>query len=288
MDGLRVAVVVGAVIAAVGSATSGSQQPPPQQYPPQQQYPQQQYPQQYPQQQYPQQQPSYPPQYPSPAQQAATNLRCGQLLTDCYRCTSGADCAARCVQASGTPRAQWLHLAIAACAKAQNCSVGSCIEQGCAPQMAACRADASGPGDPMLPVPFEGEWFYGGVSIVGFYSATTGWSPAASKGGSFKFMSNGTYEHALLLETQSYGCAYGAAEWTTGTFTMQGNQLSLAETQHKVRSAGACGAQTSSASNAPLEKHVYVMQFLPDPFSGEPQMTLYENGTAISNPYSHR
>jgi hypothetical protein len=233
----------------------------------------------YPQEPGPASSPSgYPP---APAPAANRLLRCGELITAC----SGGDTNA-CVQTRGTPRAQWLVLGIAKCAASQGCTVQWCIEQGCSTSMALCRADASDATTPAAPVGLDGEWHYGGVSVVGFYSPSSGFTPGSSKGGALKFYPDGRYEQALMLDTVAYGCASGAFAWRTGRWGVDGDQLTLREAESKVNSADGCSGK-ASAKSVPLETRVYTVQILPSSFGSEPQLFLVQNGQVMSGPYKH-
>lgn len=266
------------------------QQGDPQQGDPQQGDPQQSYPQPQGGDSWQQQQqapgPVEPPSY-APAPPSA-GLRCGQLLTDCYRCTNGPDCAQRCVAERGTPRAQWLHLAIAVCARVQQCKVGWCVEQGCRAQMATCRADTADASASAAPVAFEGEWSSGSVSVVGFYSAASGFTPASSSGESLRFDNNGHYEQAIMIKTTSYACGAGTFGYRTGRYTFDGTRLTLREEKSKVNAANGCSGGRE-AHDVPLETHVYTVQILPSDFGGDPEMHLLDvNGQEVTRPLRHR
>jgi hypothetical protein len=235
---------------------------------------------------YPQPQ-SAPPQQSRPSVAAANSLHCGELLGACSQCPAGGDCVLRCVQERGTPRAQWDYSAIAGCAHVQGCTTAACVEQGCSAQMAACRADQSTPSDPMAPVPFVGEWSSGGVSLVGFYSPATGFTPGTSTGDSYRFDPGGEYEHGAMLQTQMSTCSMAVFEWTKGHYTVQGDQLTLVETEHRHREGTTCN-HTGSASKEPPEKHTYKIRLFPSEFTGAPRLSLYENGQEVSRELEHR
>src|SRR5262249_35244281 len=138
-----------------------------------------------------------------------------------------------------------------------------------------------------LPFTFEGEWYYGGVSAMGFYSATSGWTSAQSSGSSYSFRPDGTYEYAIMVQTQMYSCGAGAFGYTTGKYTVTGDQLTLTQTRSIINAENAC-AGSKSAKNVALKTETYTIHLEPDDFYGKPTLTLYKNGQAWTKPYSHR
>lgn len=253
-------------------------------------YPQPTYQQPYPQQQYAQpQQPQYAqpqpqqPYAPPQPQVAATGLTCGQVLTECYR--GGTD-PNRCAQERGTPRAQWLIMAIAKCATVQMCKVGSCVEQGCPQPLALCRADRSTPSDPVAQVAFEGvEWYTGGVSLMGFYSPTTGFDPGMSSGSSWKF-ENGTFQKGAMLSTRMYTCGMNTFIWTTGRYKLEGDTLTVVEEHSKVKVDDSCSNKHEQYEGK-HDTQVFRVAVEPDDFFAKPELVFYENGKEYAR-YSPR
>jgi len=213
-------------------------------------------------------------------QPPAAKLTCTQAMQTCFATND----AARCVAERASPSAQWWISAISQCAAVQNCKVAWCVEQGCPTVMAKCRADTP---DSPLPYTFEGEWSYGSVSTVGFYSPSTGWNPGSSTGSSYNFKKDGTYEYAIMMQSRTYTCGAGAFAWTTGRYQVQGNQLTLVEKVSKLSTADSCSNKRAAQDVKPGTQTFQVV-ISPSDFTGEPRLTLYKDGKPYSQPYSHR
>jgi len=207
-------------------------------------------------------------------------LTCTQAMQTCFQTSD----AARCVAERASPTAQWWIAAISQCAAVQNCKVAWCVEQGCPTVMAKCRADAP---DSPLPYSFEGEWSYGSVSAMGFYSPSTGWNPGSSSGSSYNFKKDGTYEYAIMLQSRTYTCGAGAFGWSTGRYQLQGDRLTLVEKESKLSTADSCSNKRAAQTVQP-QTQTFQVVISPNDFTGEPRLTLYKDGKPYSQPYSHR
>jgi hypothetical protein len=82
-------------------------------------------------------------------------------------------------------------------------------------------------------------------------------------------------------------CGMSAFRWSTGRYTLEGNQIKIVEQQAKMRSANGC-AGSARASDSPLETHVYTLAIQPSDFMGTPELVISENGQAISPPYRQK
>jgi len=223
-----------------------------------------------------QQQPYAQPQYQQPPQPApaATSLSCGQTLAECWR---GVGDPNACIQQRGTPRARWILWGIAKCAKFQGCKNGPCIEQGCKDALAVCRADTSTANDPVAPAAFEGvEWYSGGVSLMGFYSPTTGFDPGMSSGSSWKF-EKGKFTKAAMLSTRMYTCGMKSFFYTTGRYTLEGDTLKVVDEHMKVKIDDSCSNKHDEYEGK-HDTHVFKIAFEPDDFFAQPELVFYENG----------
>jgi hypothetical protein len=111
----------------------------------------------------------------------------------------------------------------------------------------ACQADTGtgnsggGGGGGSFPAALVGEWDDGSVSTSGFYNSSNGaWYDGAGTGMAYHFNADGTFTFAGLISAGG-NCPLTDFVWITGTATVQGNQLTLAQTTNVLRNTDYCG-----------------------------------------------
>lgn len=98
-----------------------------------------------------------------------------------------------------------------------------------------------------------GHWRSGSISSISFYNRATGvWAPPSGIGMAYSFEPDGTYTNAQLLQTSMYGCTTTFFSWRAGKYIVQGNQVTLTETESSSKQTDTCNPSRDRAGSRPL------------------------------------
>jgi len=104
-----------------------------------------------------------------------------------------------------------------------------------------------------VPGSLVGRWRSGSVSSMNFYNPATGhWAAPSGAGTAYSFEPDGTYTQTGLLQTSLYSCTTTFFSWSTGKYTVKGNQLTLSETGASGKFTHTCSPSSDYAGGRPL------------------------------------
>lgn len=98
-----------------------------------------------------------------------------------------------------------------------------------------------------------GRWRSGSVSSMNFYNPATGhWAAPSGAGTAYAFEPDGTYTQTGLLQTSMYGCTTTFFSWSTGKYTVKGNQLTLNESGASGKFTNTCNPSSDHGGSRAL------------------------------------
>ena len=119
-----------------------------------------------------------------------------------------------------------------------------------------------GPTSGRIPGELVGTWYSGDVSPTQFYNPNTGqWGGSGySKGLSYTFTADGSYQFALQLSSQLYGCGTQTLFYATGTITVSASGPSYTlrpKTTKRVERNSCAGTETTASYADDGESNYY-------------------------------
>jgi len=92
-----------------------------------------------------------------------------------------------------------------------------------------------------VPDEFVGTWYYGDPSFTEYNYNDGSWSNAVGRAQFFRFFKDGIFETAYQnYFDNGYGCVLISGTYRKGTFTVEGNKLTLYDTKAKALAQNSC------------------------------------------------
>ena len=92
-----------------------------------------------------------------------------------------------------------------------------------------------------VPDEFVGTWYYGDPSFTEYNYTDGSWNNAVGRAQFYRFFNDGTFETAYQnYFDNGYGCVIINGTYRKGTFTVEGNMLTLYDTKAKALSQNSC------------------------------------------------
>jgi hypothetical protein len=107
------------------------------------------------------------------------------------------------------------------------------------------------------PPSLVGKWGDMTISGTQYYNTATGWSSTNGGGVQIEFKADGSFTEATYIKSTLYGCTWTAYAWTTGTYTVNGGELTFTDTEHYKKIVDTCSASKNFDGQAPLETKTY-------------------------------
>jgi hypothetical protein len=125
-----------------------------------------------------------------------------------------------------------------------------------------------------------GKWLTGHVSSIQYKSRTTGVSaPTNGQRFEYDFRPDGTYSFTGLMQFTSYNCTNSTFSNETGTYTVQGDVVSLRPEKNPYRMTNNCAPSSNKEAPGKLINRSYRFRFTSD--SGGRNIELIsENGSS--------
>lgn len=112
-----------------------------------------------------------------------------------------------------------------------------------------------------------GTWSNGGMSMIGERNTVTG-STTPSNGHTFKFVfaANGRFAYTGLLNSTQYGCTLGLFNDKQGSYSLDGDTLTLTLSKNFWRNTNSCSAAATKTRNYTLGDETYTVSTKTDEY----------------------